>query len=656
MFGGFSRFCADYCSDQWEYDVRGCYQARLSGDATAIAAACVWHPLGVLGRDGPGNRWRHASASDGSQVYVFGGHRLWHGFSTENSELNHWDLTISRPYGGYLDDLWVYTPNATIGGMGNWTQVYPKESCFHSPGVEHVARFDIRCTIVWPPKRASATLVARSPRDIGSASPAASPDVLVLFGGYSSPYPYPHRNSRGAGNGTSRTAADGDAPYPSAPYYWNDVWVFNMSSGLWRELLPVDGIRPEARRGSIMSLSSTSSMLMFGGYGKNYLFNDLWIFNLTTTTWLKVASFVHPIFHTGCTSDTTLLPDGSDYIWSRSVQGQPTRFTPVDGKFGRASSHVFVQQPRRQAPGWDGCRDREDGRIDIPEGLQYEQPTQRQEMSAVFSHRRGELIVYGGSSLAQEELPTFTKTHKASVVGDMWLWRTSNCPSNCTNRGDCVFGHCYCYDGYYGVDCSNISCPGDYCYMDHRTHSQVCKHCCSATWAHADGEQYALREQKVPCDATHAGESHGICDGFGSCQCQPPFLTEDCSARDCPDQCNGRGYCSVEFPVSRCVCDPGWTGASCKERLCLNNCSWPNGDCIGGRCNCSYVANPYNRTMIWARFQGEDCSFIAPYAAASVANVASVLVWLVIAVMMWFAHASPFSNRLSVVRESFLLN
>ena len=40
---------------------------------------------------------------------IFGGHRLWQGYSPENSQDNNWDSYITRPIGGYLDDLWIYT-------------------------------------------------------------------------------------------------------------------------------------------------------------------------------------------------------------------------------------------------------------------------------------------------------------------------------------------------------------------------------------------------------------------------------------------------------------------------------------------------------------------------------------------------------------------
>jgi len=644
MFGGFSRRCEDFCSDVWEHDAAACLAARRAGAApSAVAAACRWYDMGSLGRDGPAKRWRHSTATDGSAVFVFGGHRLWHGFSPENSEANRWRLETTRQYGGYLDDLWRYTPGGAPGDAGNWSQLLPRESCFHRRGVAHDARFDIRCRVFWPEPRASASLVSTLPRDVGdvdAAAAAAGHDnaSLLLYGGFRAPFPYPHRRSRGAGTATSRAAADGLAPYPTAPYYLDDLWRFRFDTGLWSEVAPTSTSNPEARRDSTLRMSSASSFLLFAGYGTNHLHDDLWNFNLTTTSWLRVESFVHPRFPANCTDDTLRLPDGSDFIVTQSVAGVPTRGSTLDGIAGRASSPVVIQQPRRQAPGWDGCRDRVDGRGDLPQLLQYERPAQRELSAAVFSLRRGELLVHGGRSAVQEDLPTVRVTRPAVIVDDLWLWRGSNCPSNCTGRGDCVFGHCYCYDGYYGADCSNVSCPGDFCFMDHLKHEQVCRHCCAARWNHSDGDTYARRERKVACDATHAGESHGICDGFGSCQCRPPFLTDDCSARDCPDGCNGRGFCSVEFPVSRCMCDPGWTGASCSERLCLNNCSYPNGDCINGRCNCSFTRNPYNRSMLWARYQGDDCSFVTPYAAA--AAPAALPAALVVALLLAVAGAA----------------
>ncbi len=76
-----------------------------------------------------------------------------------------------------------------------------------------------------------------------------------------------------------------------------------------------------------------------------------------------------------------------------------------------------------------------------------------------------------------------------------------------------------------------MSCPGDYCHYDPITLEQVCTHCCQASYVHRDGDLYVPNERKVACDANHPGTSHGICNGFGQCQCAPPFVGEDCSIR-----------------------------------------------------------------------------------------------------------------------------
>ena len=62
-----------------------------------------------------------------------------------------------------------------------------------------------------------------------------------------------------------------------------------------------------------------------------------------------------------------------------SVKAQPTRGLDLP-----QDQQVFVQQARRQAPGWDGCRDRADGRNDLPQELQWVKPSQRASLSAVY--------------------------------------------------------------------------------------------------------------------------------------------------------------------------------------------------------------------------------------------------------------------------------
>lgn len=62
--------------------------------------------------------------------------------------------------------------------------------------------------------------------------------------------------------------------------------------------------------------------------------------------------------------------------------------------------------------------------------------------------------------------------------------------------------------------------------------------------------------------------------------------------------------------------------------MCLNNCSYPNGECVNGSCYCAMVFEPYNNTLEYFPLMGEDCSFLLPFAFAgprlSTASTASL--------------------------------
>lgn len=306
------------------------------------------------------------------------------------------------------------------------------------------------------------------------------------------------------------------------------------------------------------------------------------------------------------------------YEWCMSVKGQPTRGTVLDGKAGRVNYDIFIPQPRRQAPGWDGCRDRDDNRTDLPNMLLWSHPAGRSMHRVVYSEDYDIMLLYGGLGYDRPQVPTKSLTYPVSPLADMWQYDFNRCPSNCSNHGTCRYGFCYCDQGYYGLDCSNSSCPGDFCYYDTITNIQHCVHCCSAGYQHHDNETWVENARKVPCSRSESGESNGVCDGFGTCQCTPPFVGDDCSIKDCPNNCSFNGWCSVEYPVSRCMCNPGYYGDSCQYLTCLNNCTYPNGICdiTTGLCKCELMYNPYNNTRWYSPFYGEDCSYVVAFAGA----------------------------------------
>ena len=92
---------------------------------------------------------QHLQGSDVVQkMAIFGGHRLWQGYSPENSYLNDWSSYITRPAGGYLNDLWIYTkyldfsyPGQTYkANNGLWQFKKPNKQCYSDPGLSWDSR------------------------------------------------------------------------------------------------------------------------------------------------------------------------------------------------------------------------------------------------------------------------------------------------------------------------------------------------------------------------------------------------------------------------------------------------------------------------------------------------------------------------------------
>jgi hypothetical protein len=301
-----------------------------------------------------------------------------------------------------------------------------------------------------------------------------------------------------------------------------------------------------------------------------------------------------------------------------SVFAEPTRGMVLDGKAGRASSPVLIASPRPRAPGWDGCRDRADARANLPVKLQFVQPLPRYSHRAVYHGPTHEIIMYGGMAYYADQPVNLSYTYPSQVVSDMWYYNLFHCVNNCSFHGSCYFGFCFCDVGFYGVDCSNTSCPGTYCHYDPISHEQICVHSCQAGYVHHDNDVYVQEIPKLPCSANNPGEINGICNGFGTAMCAPPYITEDCSVKDCKANCSFNGWCSVEYPVSRCMCQPGYYGEICEFKVCLNNCSYPNGVCnpLNGKCGCNMMYSPYNNTREFHPWGGDDCSYLHAYSGS----------------------------------------
>ena len=453
---------------------------------------------------------------------------------------------------------------------------------------------------------------------------------LYLFGGYRSEFPYPTTFSAGAGDRGQSEVGVGGTPYPSLPYYLNDLWKYNMTSGLWEEIKPVSETVPAPRQEHVM-VQSGDILILFAGYAENFHYDDVWYYNLTSNRWLQKETHVHALYVDSCCTADNCTINGTHYYDDEKgyVFSEVTRGTTLDKKFGRTNTSIFIKQERNRAPGWDGCRDRIDKLpLPFPQRLLWESPRQISMHKALYSPHYDILLTYGGHGFKGPVMEARDKTEETTTNSEFWQFNVNKCVSDCSDHGYCHHGFCICDNGYYGIDCSNSSCPGDYCYYDEHSNQQVCKFCCSGPfkWNNSGYDEYIPHQRKVSCDSNHEGEEHGICNGRSVCQCTPPFIGEDCSIRDCPynedtespffnKKCSGNGWCSIEYPVSRCICNSMFSGDDCSGKLCLNNCSWPNGDCVDGKCICRDANNPYNRFQLlegkWWRgtYGGDDCSY-----------------------------------------------
>jgi len=673
VYGGFSHECEDYCSDLWLFDF-------ITQNWTKVESLSSASP-------GPGKRWQFSmvsgSSTDSPSIYIFGGHRLWHGFAEDNDAGNRWKSAEQLPKGGYLSDLWVFNRD------DEWVELQGKTTCVDAPGLTWKSRNDKHCEIYWPSARSGHAAVYDAKRG-----------GIWIHGGYSTHYPYPTSKDSGSGLGTRALGREHHALHPTYQFWLDDLWFYDGESGYW-EKKTTHGRKPQRRTDHILSLSG-DLLVLHGGYGDNTHFKDTWHYDIIQNGWLEKVDSVYADYPETCKDDLATIqqdatcielefpsdlkrsnestlalkyqeilpfseqkgytpdpehpfyfgivddaeefvdrlrqkyleseviddkgqriwlestvPDGTPiapkaataprqyarqktvkynqttdlevWEWCVSVKGEPTQDQVDDGIHGRPNSSVFIPQPRRQSPGWDGCRE-----------LEWKFPPLRADHASVFVDKYDMLVTHGGMNMGYDPYDTppslvdsniSPSTH--GVLGDFWVLNMHNCAHNCSNHGVCANGFCECDPGYYGVDCSNVTCPGSVCGYD-ENHDQHCTHCC---YDEIDG-------RKVPCRLgdeelmLFTGKTEGICDGFGSCQCAPPYIGEDCSILDCKHNCSFNGYCIVEFPQSRCMCKAGYQGDHCQHLECLNGCSFPNGVCNHetGKCTCNTLYSPYDKT------------------------------------------------------------
>ena len=220
VYGGYSQECEDYCDDLWAFDFN----------------SLEWQNIVHSSEVSPGKRRKFSMVDTRSisqnrndnqtEILLYGGHRLWHGFSDENSQQNLWSSVEGYPEGGYLGDLWLLKKVDNFQGVDwTWEELHPREYCKANPGITWESRNNVQCEIIQPAKRSGHASVFDKKRN-----------GMWIHGGYSSHYPYPSSSSPGSANGITSQHRKGFIPYASHSFYFNDLWFYNMSSGFWKEV------------------------------------------------------------------------------------------------------------------------------------------------------------------------------------------------------------------------------------------------------------------------------------------------------------------------------------------------------------------------------------------------------------------------------------
>mmetsp|Transcript_17675 Transcript_17675/g.28625 ORF Transcript_17675/g.28625 Transcript_17675/m.28625 type:complete len:597 (-) Transcript_17675:1352-3142(-) len=314
VYGGYGPACEDYCDDLWLFDLRDNTWTEVYPPGTLSGSEAL-----------PGKRWRFSALGDGAAFWVFGGHRLWHGFASDNSAANDWGSTAELPTGGYLNDLWRFdrpllaaderVPLLT-DDFGNWTRLMPKKVC------EADAEGTVTCADgPWPSARAS-----------HAAALDAASGGLWVHGGYRTYFPYLWTHGPGSLGGTSAAGASGFVPYPTYPFFLDDLWFFNFTDETWTEVTPSGDVKPDARMDHSM-VKAGDKLILYGGYGDNYYFDETWQFDLATSTWLEKTSFVWPVYPENCTDDLAYIAANncSEFKWRKDLEWEDEHYAnPAD--------------------------------------------------------------------------------------------------------------------------------------------------------------------------------------------------------------------------------------------------------------------------------------------------------------------------------------
>lgn len=534
MFGGYSIDCVDYCEDLWHYNIPRSKWVKITNFTKTV----------------PARRWKHAMVDYEDVVFMFGGHgqrlspplpgqpRIAHEIYDGRTKYDPNDPL-------YFDDLWSY--NVT---EREWSHLKPFcVTCKNESEVDGTAERDVF-----------------GPRGRHSPSLAAHGGALYLFGGYA---------YGGTTNfvGIYPTGISTDYPSLSTKYYMNDFWKYNITFNTWEELKPHPRypIRPSPRFGHAAAISTKGSqvvMLVYGGYTWNDEIGDLWYYNISGDTWIKVegeGEFPSRRYR------AVMVPVGHSSQLRTGSTDQAGRAL-IYGGHGCLKGENYVDATKSKVESnYDRILD-----IDRQWDTQYDMTGDGKiTVRAIDLDDAGNPMLSTNPDLWIQTPSEYGEKYCYEELDDLWQYFPTSCPKDCSRRGVCEYNFCVCDQGFTGLDCSNVSCPADVCVFDYLGHKQVCNQC----------------------------NNRGTCNGYtGQCECEFPASGPSCREYDCLNDCNGNGVCdnyrTNALGYGRCECftvdgRAAYTGLDCSIPVCPANpsakkettCS-DRGICVNGTCVC----------------------------------------------------------------------
>jgi hypothetical protein len=181
---------------------------------------------------------------------------------------------------------------------------------------------------------------------------------------------------------------------------------------------------------------------------------------------------------------------------------------------------------------------------------------------------------------------------------------SAECNNMCSGHGICSANDaCVCYRNWRGNDCSERTCQYGVAFVDTAQgdldHDGAVEffgntaNYIKTQWAPYNSggtfEQYPEFKSDQEAHSYMECSNKGLCDRVsGECVCFDGYEGSACQRTVCPNSCSGHGVCRNIVDISKaltdnhdtdyllwdglknqaCVCDPGYSGVDCGERLC----------------------------------------------------------------------------------------